>query len=104
MSNTQLEGAQTTSAGSSISKALAVETGPLGRTTGAIGRLGGIPSTATTLSVSCLNNHFKALAVHRGVVDGAWEAQLKDISDFGGFIREAVGQTGYSGQTVSLLL
>src|SRR5437762_3213359 len=64
-----------------------------------------IPSHLTTLSVSWLNNQFKAVAVHRGTVQGRWERPgvTDGPGNFGAFIREAVQQTGYEGQTVSLL-
>jgi hypothetical protein len=66
-----------------------------------------IPSNVTTLSVSWLNNQFKAVAVHRGRVTGTWERpgiETNAAGDFETFIREAVRQTGYHGQTVSLVL
>jgi hypothetical protein len=65
-----------------------------------------IPRKTTTLSVSWLNNQLKAVAVHRGRVDGTWERP--GISDgpgnFEGFIREAVARTNYHGHSVSLVL
>ena len=65
-----------------------------------------IPSNLTTLSVSWLNNQFKAVAVHRGVIGTVWErpGETDGAGNFADFIREAVQQTGYHGQTVSLLL
>jgi len=65
-----------------------------------------IPGHLTTLSVSWLNNQFKAVAVHRGSVTGTWErpGDTDGAGNFDGFIREAVQQTGYHGQTVTLLL
>ncbi len=65
-----------------------------------------IPVHLTTLSVSWLNNQFKAVAIHRGVVAGTWErpGETDGPGNFGAFIREAVQQTGYRGTTVSLLL
>ncbi len=65
-----------------------------------------IPANLTTLSVSWLNNQFKAVAVHRGTIDAAWERQgdTDGLDRFDAFIREAVQRTGYRGQTVSLTL
>ena len=71
-------------------------------------KLGGnaIPGQLTTLSVSWLNGQFKAVAVHRGAVEGTWEhPELAEMNgNFEDLIREAVKETGYRGQTVSLLL
>jgi hypothetical protein len=65
-----------------------------------------IPGHLTTLSVSWLNNQFKAIAVHRGVIEGSWErpGEADGAGNFENFIHEAVAQTGYHGQTVSLVL
>jgi hypothetical protein len=65
-----------------------------------------IPAHLTTLSVSWLNNQFKGVSVHRGVVEGTWErpGDTDGAGNFENFIREAVQQTGYRGQTVSLIL
>ena len=65
-----------------------------------------IPAHLTTLSVSWLNNQFKAVAVHRGVVEGTWEhpGEADGVGNFERFLHEAVQQTGYHGQTVSLVL
>src|SRR5262249_17252736 len=65
-----------------------------------------IPAHLTTLSVSWLNNQFKAVSVHRGAVESTWErpGETDGVPNFENFIREAVQQTGYRGQTVSLLL
>jgi hypothetical protein len=65
-----------------------------------------IPAHLTTLSVSWLNNQFKALAVHRGTIIGTWErpGDTDGAGNFEGFIREAIQHTGYHGQTVTLLL
>lgn len=67
---------------------------------------GKIASNVTTLSISWLNSHFAALAIHRGVVAGTWERAVtaEDVADFAGLIREAVQKTNYHGTTVSLLL
>src|SRR5580704_8213586 len=65
-----------------------------------------IPDSLTTLSVSWLNNQFKAVAVHRGNVIGSWEqpGEIEGANNFENFIREAVSKTAYRGQNVSLLL
>src|SRR6266436_2845058 len=65
-----------------------------------------IPGHLTTLSVSWLNNQFKAVAVHRGETAGSWErtGETDGPGNFGALIGEAVRETGYEGQTVSLLL
>lgn len=60
----------------------------------------------TTLSVSWLNNRFTAVAFHRGVIDRTWECPqpVEGTQHFEDLIRQAVQNTGYRGQTVSLLL
>src|SRR5262245_17881138 len=65
-----------------------------------------MPAHVTTLSVSWLNNQFKAAAIHRGEVEGVWECPgpVDGAGRFEGLISQAVEQTGYRGQTVSLLL
>jgi hypothetical protein len=65
-----------------------------------------MPPHLTTLSVSWLNKQFKAVAVHRGSVDGTWEnpSDVEGASHFEALVREAVQKTGYRGQTVTLLL
>ncbi len=65
-----------------------------------------IPSRVTTLGISWLNNEFKAVAVERGVVQATWErpGPTDDAALFETYVREAAGQTGYRGQTVSLVL
>src|SRR5260221_12977152 len=65
-----------------------------------------IPAHLTTLSVSWLNNQFKAVSVHRGTIEGTWErpGDTGGAGNFENFVREAVQQTGYRGQTVSLIL
>jgi|ERR1051325_5843700 hypothetical protein len=72
------------------------------------GKLGGnaIPAQLTTLSISWLNNQFRAVAVHRGVPEGTWEnLEATEINgNFEALIAEAVKQTGYRGTTVSMLL
>lgn len=65
-----------------------------------------IPRKTTTLSVSWLNNQFKAVAVHRGRVEATWERP--GISDgpgnFENFVREAAAHTNYHGHSVTLVL
>ncbi len=75
-------------------------------TPGPKGRQTVIPSNLTTLSVSWLNSQFKAMAVHRGVVEGTWErpGDIEGSGNFEALVREAVQKTGYRGMTVSLLL
>jgi hypothetical protein len=65
-----------------------------------------IPAHLTTLSVSWLNKQFKAVAIHRGVVEGSWESptEIEGASHFEELVREAVKNTGYHGNTVSLVL
>src|SRR5215471_18225748 len=65
-----------------------------------------IPAHLTSLSVSCLNNQFKAVAVHHGRVEGTWErpGESDGVGNFDAFLREAVEHTGYRGHTVSLVL
>src|SRR5258708_33697999 len=66
-----------------------------------------IPAHLTTLSVSWLNGQAKAVAVHRGVVEGTWEsppptAETGGAANFETLLREAVQKTGFRGQTVSM--
>ncbi len=65
-----------------------------------------IPRRLTTLSVSWINSQFKAVAVHRGVVEATWEhpEPVEGTTHFEALIREAVEKTGYHGLSVSLLL
>jgi hypothetical protein len=67
---------------------------------------GVIPSSLTTLSVSWLNSQFKAVAVHRGTVVETWErpGTTDGPEHFDAFVREAVHETGYRGQNVTLVL
>jgi hypothetical protein len=67
---------------------------------------GSIPANLTTLSVSWLYGQFKALSVHRGVIESSWErpGTTEGPEHFDAFIREAVHQTGYRGQSVTLVL
>jgi hypothetical protein len=66
-----------------------------------------IPRHLTTLSVSWLNTQVKAVAVQRGQVTGTWEPPASEAdaaADFEAILRQAVKETGYRGQTVSLVL
>src|SRR5258708_17045145 len=68
-----------------------------------------IPAHLTTLSVSWLNGQAKAVAVHRGAVEGTWEsppptAETGGAANFETLLREAVQKTGFRGQTVSMVL
>jgi len=65
-----------------------------------------IPAHVTTLSVSWLNNQFKAAAIHRGQAEAVWECPgpVDGAGRFEELIKQAVEKTGYRGQTVSLLL
>jgi len=70
---------------------------------------GAIPAHLTTLSVSWLNGQAKAVAVHRGAVEGTWEgppptAETGGAANFETLLREAVQKTGFRGQTVSMVL
>src|ERR1043166_3742967 len=80
-----------------IARSLAVKAKPAGSA---------IPAHVTTLGVSWLNSQFKAVAVHRGKVEGTWEnpAAAEGESHFEALVREAVQKTGFRGQTVSLVL
>src|SRR5690242_15197351 len=65
-----------------------------------------IPRHVTTLSVSWLNNQFRAVSVHRGRIEGIWErsGESEGAGNFEKYLREAVQQTGYRGHSVSLVL
>jgi hypothetical protein len=65
-----------------------------------------IPANLTTLGISWLNNQFKAVAVHHGMVEGTWECpnDTDGLSQFETLLREAVEKTSYHGTTVTLLL
>ena len=65
-----------------------------------------IPAHLTMLSASWLNGQFKAVAVHRGAVEGTWEnpSEAEATANFEPLLREAVQKTGFRGQTVSLVL
>src|SRR5438445_12197929 len=65
-----------------------------------------IPGHLSTLSLSWLNNQLKAVAVNHGVIEASWErpGEADGSGNFEGFLREAVRETGYRGQTVSVVL
>src|SRR5437762_4417120 len=65
-----------------------------------------IPAHLTTLSVSWLNNQFKALAIHRGELEGVWECPgpVDGASRFEAVLNEAIEQTEYRGHTISLVM
>lgn len=65
-----------------------------------------IPKSFTSLSVSWLNEQFKAVSVEKGVIQNSWEQSgLKDgAANFEEFIREAIRETGYAGQSISVVL
>jgi hypothetical protein len=56
--------------------------------------------------VSWLYDQFKAVSVQRGVVEASWEhaGPIEGASHFEALLKEAIQETGYRGQTVSLLL
>jgi len=58
-----------------------------------------IPAHLTTLSVSWLNGQFKAVAVHRGAIEGTWEnpVEAEDPANFEALVREAIQKTGFRG-------
>lgn len=60
----------------------------------------------TTLSVAWIDGSVRALAVHKGVVEGAWECPdpVTEADGFASVLRQAVTQTGYKGSTVSIVL
>lgn len=64
------------------------------------------PPTLTTLSVSWLNGQFAAVAVVHGEVIHRWVSpnEVDDITGLSAFLREAVKQTGYTGETVQMVL
>lgn len=65
-----------------------------------------IPSSLSTLSISWLNKQFKAVSIHRGLVEGTWERPepIEGTSHFESLLREAIQNTGFRGQSVTLLL
>ena len=69
----------------------------------------GLPAISknfTSLSVSWLNEQFKAVAVQKGVIKNSWERSgLNDRPDkLEELIREAIRETGYAGQTITVVL
>jgi len=58
-----------------------------------------IPAHLSTLSVSWLNGQFKAVAVHRGSIEGTWEnpAEADDPANFEALVREAIQKAGFRG-------
>ena len=69
-------------------------------------RTASVPTNVTTLSLSWLNNQFKALAIQRGVVEGSWEhpGEVEGTQNFEDLVRQAVKETSFRGTTVSLVL
>lgn len=65
-----------------------------------------LPTNVTALSLSWINGRFRALAIHRGVVDGLWErpGEADDLVDFPSLLRDAVQQTGFRGSTICMVL
>ena len=65
-----------------------------------------LPTHQTTLSVSWLDGHVRALAVHKGSVENSWECPdpVPEAAGLGGVLRQAVAETGYKGSSVSLTL
>ncbi len=66
----------------------------------------GFGSYSHTLSVSWLGKRFRALAIHRGQIQSAWECPdpVEGTHRFTELLERAVATTGYSGETVSLVL
>lgn len=64
------------------------------------------PVSGSTLGVSWLNNQLHVVAHQQGLVTGSWSSQLSpaDARDLGDLLREAVKQTKFTGNTVSLVL
>ncbi|MDH7501780.1 MAG: hypothetical protein QHJ82_03565 [Verrucomicrobiota bacterium] len=60
----------------------------------------------TVLSLSWIDGAVRALAVHKGVVEGSWECPdtVADAAGFGAVLRLAVAHTGYKGTAVSIAL
>lgn len=63
-------------------------------------------ANATTLGVSWLNNVLQVVAYEKAAVTGTWSSALSpdDVGDLGDLLREAVKQTGFSGNTLSMVL
>lgn len=66
----------------------------------------GLPLHHSTLSVTWLRKHFRAVAIHRGKVTGIWESPepVEGTDRFGELLQQAITATGYTGSTVSLVL
>jgi len=60
----------------------------------------------TLLSVSWLNGHVRAVAVHHGKAVAAWEKPdvVADVNEFGSVLTEAVSKTGYDGVQVGMVV
>lgn len=64
-----------------------------------------LPTQHTTLSVSWLGRNFRALAIHRGQVQGTWASDpIEGTQHFAALLEQAIARTGYGGETVSLVL
>jgi hypothetical protein len=72
------------------------------------GQLNGrsLPKKLSTLSISWLNKEFRAVAVQKGVVTGSAEiaGTFDGPEGFSELLQRAVRETGYDGQTISLVL
>lgn len=70
------------------------------------GAAGGSSLQASTLSVSWLGKTFRALSLHRGQVQSMWEAPepIEGTHNFSDLLEKAVAATGYTGESVSLVL
>lgn len=64
------------------------------------------PVSQTVLSVSWLNNRFKAVAVQKGEIQGRWEhpGDIEGTNNFHELIQQAIKETGFRGSTVNLVL
>ena len=60
----------------------------------------------TVLSLSWIDGTVRALAVHKGMVEGSWECpdMVTEAAGFGAVLRQAVAHTGYKGTNVSVVL
>jgi hypothetical protein len=65
-----------------------------------------LPTAETTLSLAWMNGQVRALAVHKGVIEGSWQcpSEVDDVASFATLLRDAVTNTGYRGSTVSVVL
>ncbi len=59
-----------------------------------------------TLSIAWLRKHFRAVAVQRGKVTGAWESPepVEGTDHFAELLEKAIAATGFNGSTISLVL